>query len=240
VIQNFNNFNIEKFKKHLKTKEIGKRLFYFDKIDSTNEYASILIKKSINDSMNKNTSIKNINGSLILAEEQTKGRGKRGNKWHSEKGGLWFTIIIVNNIEQKILNNIVIIMAVSIVSALKEHTGYEFSVKWPNDIYFCNKKVGGILTEISAISGQLNYISIGAGININNNFKTLNALNNQSLMLDNTNYELASLKTLFKKDFEREKILGDILNNFEKNYKYYLNKNDLDSIMEKINYRFLF
>jgi len=177
---------------------------------------------------------------LILTEEQTKGRGKRGNKWHSEKGGLWFTIIIVNNIEQKILNNIVIIMAVSIVSALKEHTGYEFSVKWPNDIYFCNKKVGGILTEISAISGQLNYISIGAGININNNFKTLNALNNQSLMLDNTNYELASLKTLFKKDFEREKILGDILNNFEKNYKYYLNKNDLDSIMEKINYRFLF
>lgn len=240
MIQNFNNFNIEKFKKHLKTKEIGKRLFYFDKIDSTNEYASILIKNSINDSMNKNTSIKNINGSLILAEEQTKGRGKRGNKWHSEKGGLWFTIIIVNNIEQKILNNIVIIMAVSIVSALKEHTGYEFSVKWPNDIYFCNKKVGGILTEISAISGQLNYISIGAGININNNFKTLNALNNQSLMLDNTNYELASLKTLFKKDFEREKILGDILNNFEKNYKYYLNKNDLDSIMEKINYRFLF
>jgi BirA family biotin operon repressor/biotin-[acetyl-CoA-carboxylase] ligase len=131
-------------------------------------------------------------------------------------------------------------MAISIISALKEHTGYEFNVKWPNDIYFCDKKVGGILSETAVMPDNLNYINIGVGININNSFTTLDRFKNETASAHRVNYEFASLRTLFKKGFEREKILGDILNNFEKNYKYYIQKNDLDTIIKKINHKFIF
>ncbi len=227
-------FNIDIFNKNLKTSYIGKKIIYLDRIDSTNSFAS-RIETNIKcgskpDSTKNNTELKiklkkaeELNGLIILSEIQEKGRGRFNRQWISPAGGLWFTIILITNIREKDLPKITLLSSISITEVLKKDYIMDVKIKWPNDIYYNNFKLCGILCETEKIDSLI-FLNIGAGINVNNSidegyFNDIKAI---------------SIKSILGKDILREVLLAKILKIFEKNYDYYLKSGDFQKIFNKI------
>jgi len=131
---------------------------FLNVIDSTNNYAQRLISEK-----------KAKNGHIIIADQQTSGKGQRNNSWQSSKGeNLLMSLILFPkklSLHHQFYLNMAI--ALSIVEALSELTKLSFLIKWPNDIYYQYKKLGGILIENSLANNQLQTCIIGIGLNIN-------------------------------------------------------------------------
>lgn len=240
---------IYKLYEHLHTIFIAKNMIYFKKIDSTNNFASRLINFQGKITEEKYYPPLN-NGTVIIAEEQYFGKGRFGKKWISPPGGLWFSIILTpfydkaysrceNNILQdyKLLPEITLISAYSVIVSMKKFIinsmnkkkffEDKFYIKWPNDIYFGDKKIAGILCETEKINGFL-YLIIGIGINVNNKI-----INNYS-GTEAFNLNAISLIEIFEILFKREELFSEIITEFEKNYLYYLKTKDFKSIFSKI------
>jgi BirA family biotin operon repressor/biotin-[acetyl-CoA-carboxylase] ligase len=184
----------------LNTNIVGKKIIQFETIDSTNDYA-------------KKIALEELDGTVIISEEQTKGRGRVGKQWYSKSGeGIWMSIILKPDIIPQKAPFITLIAGASIVKALNK-LGVETFIKWPNDITINNKKVAGILTELSAEVDKINYIVLGIGINT----KTMKF-----------SQEISEIATsLYKEGYEisRVDIVKAILEEFEKLYLQYVNGN---------------
>ena len=184
----------------LNTNIIGKKILHFETIESTNNYA-------------KKIALEELDGTVIISEAQTKGRGRVGKQWYSKSGeGIWMSIILKPNIIPQTAPFITLIAGASIVKALNK-LGVETFIKWPNDITINNKKVAGILTELSAEVDKINYIVLGIGINT----KTMKF-----------SQEISEIATsLYKEGYEisRVDIVKAILEEFEKLYLQYGNEN---------------
>jgi len=210
------NFNLDKYKKSLETDHIGKNIIYLKKVDSTNNFASNLI-------INKEESQKSLNGTVVLAETQEKGKGRLERVWISPEGGLWFTIILKTRLEEKNLPEVTLIAAYSIAAVLDTEYKIKAIIKWPNDIYYEKLKLGGILTEVEKINSDI-YLIIGIGINANLDTEDLAPFGKKSV----------SIKTILGKDIERESFLSKILLDFERDYKYYSSTKDFKALFKKI------
>ena len=191
---------------NLPTEFIGKRVIHFDTISSTNDYA-----KEIGNKVN--------GGTLIISEEQTKGKGRLGKAWQSKAGdGVWMSLIIKPKIEPFRAPFLTLVAGASIVKALS-NLGVETSIKWPNDIIINNKKLCGVLTEMSAEMERVNYVVIGIGLNV----KTMdfpNEIKDKATSLYKEGYDYIS----------RVDIVKQICIEFEKLYKGYIldgNKKDI-------------
>lgn len=123
---------------------IGSKLYYFDSVESTNEYAKTLTKDAPE-------------GAVILVDEQTGGRGRFGRQWYSPKGGIWMSVIL----HPPDPSLIAIIAGIAVCKALHMN-GVLPGIKWPNDIVLNGKKIGGILTEIID-----KIVILGIGVNLN-------------------------------------------------------------------------
>jgi BirA family biotin operon repressor/biotin-[acetyl-CoA-carboxylase] ligase len=132
---------------------IGKKLLHFDVIDSTNEYA-------------KKNFFELENGAVILSDEQTKGRGRAGRCFISNRGGLFFSIVYHSKLDISKLPIYTQLASVAVFRAL-EDLSINAKIKWPNDLYINGSKVCGILTELVG-SEDFHGIIIGIGINVNN------------------------------------------------------------------------
>lgn len=133
-----------------------KKGYYFESIDSTNTQGKRLALEQ------------DIGPALLVADEQTAGRGRLGRHWHSQKGdGLWMSLILKPNLEPKDAFIVTLISAVSVAEAIESLYAVEAGIKWPNDILIQGKKVCGILSEMSAEWQTINYIITGIGINAN-------------------------------------------------------------------------
>lgn len=130
---------------------IGKKILHFKEIDSTNEEARRLIKKGSGE------------GLVVVADMQTKGRGKPGSGWFSPKGNLYFSAVVKPYRNPKDLAPITLLGALAARSVIMSNSKLPVLIKWPNDLRIHGKKVGGILTERMP-SGQ---IIIGIGVNLN-------------------------------------------------------------------------
>ena len=139
----------------LNTEFIGSNILHFDTIDSTNTYA-------------KKIASKEIDGTVVISEEQTLGRGRLGRVWNSKAyEGIWMSIILKPNILPYKTPFLTIIAGASIANALN-NLGVNVGIKWPNDIILNGKKLCGILTELSAEIERVNYIVLGIGMNVKN------------------------------------------------------------------------
>ncbi|NLI41064.1 MAG: biotin--[acetyl-CoA-carboxylase] ligase [Caldisericales bacterium] len=109
---------------------------------------------------------------VIVAEDQTAGRGRQGKTWASSVGGLWTTIVLRREVSLDLVPYIALASGLAIKKALLETTGVNATIKYPNDLLFgCNqdwKKLCGILCQSSITSGQLRYVLVGVGLNVNN------------------------------------------------------------------------
>lgn len=143
-------------RKRLKGNLFGKRVFHFFKTDSTNRVAIELGYAGEPE------------GTVVLAEAQTAGRGRSGRVWHSERGtGLYFTVLLRPRLSPAQAPLLTMLAGVSAYTAIAAQTGLVPELKWPNDVLLNGKKLGGILTEMHAEPNVVRFVIVGIGINVN-------------------------------------------------------------------------
>jgi len=192
----------------LNTKFIGKKVYYFDSLNSTMNVAMELGLKGLPE------------GTIILAESQTKGKGRLGRSWFSPKyKGIYLSLILRPRILPSQAPILTLLSAVSFCEAIKEVTGLDPQIKWPNDILLAHKKVGGILTELSAEMDRINFVVIGCGLNVNNDKKALIS-------------GATSLREHKKEKINRVSLLQEILRKIETNLLF-LEAKGAKPILEK-------
>jgi len=140
----------------LNTEMIGKVIYSYKEIGSTNEAAYDLAVSGEQE------------GSVVVAEYQTRGRGRLGRKWVSPRGsGAYFSIILRPDILPKEVSSITLFSSLAVAKTIREKTGLAALIKWPNDVLINGGKVCGILTEMNAELDKINFVVLGVGININ-------------------------------------------------------------------------
>jgi len=180
--------------RRLGTKFIGKKIIYLDTVSSTMDIAVQLGMQGLGE------------GTIVLAEAQSRGRGRFNRVWSSPKyKGIYLSLILRPKIAPNSTPILTLLSAVSICEAIKEITGLEAKIKWPNDIFIHNKKLGGILTELNAEMDVTHFVVIGVGLNVNNDKKALLA-------------GATSLKDQKKEETSRIELLQEMLRSIEKNY----------------------
>ena len=181
--------------RNLKTNFLGRDFYFYEEIDSTQNEIFRRIKKG-----------QIINGSVIMADIQTAGKGTHGRIWHTdEKGNIAFSFYIQTNCEIERLDGLTIDIAKILVDMFKEKYKINIQIKEPNDLMINNKKIGGILTKGKINGKYIRYLVIGIGININKKYFT------------NDIKDIAtSIKNEFKVDIDREEVIAEFCNIFEK------------------------
>lgn len=147
---------------NLKTNFLGKEIHSYESVTSTNDIAYELAEKGAKE------------GSVIIANEQTKGKGRLGRRWESPpEGGIYLSCILRPDISPNEVPKIALVAAISAVKAIRKFSGLEALIKWPNDILLSDRKAGGILTELKAEMDRVNFVILGIGININTSKKAV-------------------------------------------------------------------
>lgn len=147
--------NESSLKSLLHNKIIGKNLIVLDSVDSTNDY----LKKLGNEGCE--------NGTVVIAREQTKGKGRLGRTWQSKKDdGIAFSVLLRPNVAPSEISAITPLAGLAVCKAIREYTKLDCVIKWPNDIIVGRKKLVGILTEMSAEFDAVEYVITGIGINV--------------------------------------------------------------------------
>ncbi|MBO8170741.1 MAG: biotin--[acetyl-CoA-carboxylase] ligase [Bacillaceae bacterium] len=188
---------------NLDTERIGQTIHYFKQLESTQIVAHQLADQGETE------------GTIVIADEQTGGRGRLGRVWHSPPGtGIWMSLILKPNIPLKMAPQLTLLTAVAVARAINRvATDLDVNIKWPNDILINRKKICGILTELNAESDRIHYLVIGIGINVNAGPETFP-------------HELKKLATSLKaesrRSFSRARLVREICQNFETLYNIYL------------------
>ena len=138
---------------NLKTKFIGKRAYYFDSIDSTQDFALKIASQD------------NENGTIIISKKQTGGKGRMKRKWFSPVGGIWMSIIIHPDFDISNTTLVPIATSLALCMAVEKTIKIRPKLKWPNDITIKGKKVAGILVDTSIESNRIESLVLGVGIN---------------------------------------------------------------------------
>jgi len=143
-------------RKRVKGNLFGKRVLHFFKTDSTNRVAMELGYAGEPE------------GTVVMAEAQTAGRGRAGRVWHSERGmGLYFTVLLRPRLSPAQAPLLTMLAGISAQMAIQAQTGLVPELKWPNDLLLNGKKLGGILTEMHAEPNTVRFVIVGIGINVN-------------------------------------------------------------------------
>ncbi|WP_053366937.1 biotin--[acetyl-CoA-carboxylase] ligase [Bacillus sp. FJAT-27245] len=140
----------------LKTRFIGQAILYRETVDSTQKLALALAHENAPE------------GTLVVADEQTAGRGRMDRKWYSPKGtGIWMSLLLRPEIPPQQAPQLTLLAAVAVARAIEEAAGITPEIKWPNDLLINGKKITGILTELQAESDRIHSVIIGIGMNVN-------------------------------------------------------------------------
>jgi BirA family biotin operon repressor/biotin-[acetyl-CoA-carboxylase] ligase len=143
-------------RKRLAQGALGKRIHHFFKTDSTNAVAMQLGEHG------------EPHGTIVIAEEQTAGRGRAGHTWHSEKtNGIYMTVLLRPPVSPQHAPVITLVAGLAVRDAIMEQTGIAPDLRWPNDLMFGRKKFCGILTEMNAEQDRIHFVAVGIGINVN-------------------------------------------------------------------------
>lgn len=191
---------------------VAKEVLYFDTIDSTNTKAQELAEKGYP------------SGTLVVADKQESGKGRRGRSWVSPSGtGIFMTLMIKPDINPNNASMLTLVAALAVAKAITSVTGEEAMIKWPNDIVVNGKKVCGILTEMNAQFDYINHIVVGIGINVHNeSFPEEISQMASSLMIEAGG-----------KRFHRAQIIAETMSYFEQYYDTFLKTQDLSDLVRE-------
>ncbi len=201
----------EELRQYLPEGTLSGTISYYDSIDSTNEEAKRKAAQGDPDE------------SLYYADNQTAGKGRRGRTWISPKGeDIFFSLLLRPELPVESASMLTLVAALAAAEVSEKYSGEACQIKWPNDIVLHNKKICGILTEMGLEMGEISYIVVGVGFNIN-----------RSVFSD----EISEMGTsLFKETgrrIPRARFLADFLTAFMKGYRRFLKEQNLASFTEE-------
>ncbi len=201
------SLSLDEIRERLNTKVLGLTIFVYDSLSSTNVTAKDLARKGSPE------------GTLVVAEEQRRGRGRFDRWWYSPKGfGIWLSLILRPNIDLERAPTLSVLAGLSVTEAIRKHTGLPVLMRWPNDVVFRGKKLCGVLTEV-----EPSFVILGIGINVNH-----------------TSFppELLSVATSLRMELgrclERVELLCLVLLELERNYFLFLKGGELKPLLGEI------
>ncbi|WP_409228514.1 biotin--[acetyl-CoA-carboxylase] ligase [Gudongella sp. SC589] len=202
--------NYDEIKEILHTKIVGSRVIYFNSLESTNKTA-------------KEIAAVNNEGTVVVAEQQTKGRGRLGREWISpNRKGLYFSVILKPDTDPTKVAKLTLLGAAAVNRGLLD-MGIQSQIKWPNDIVIKGKKVAGILTEMNCELGTINHIIIGIGINVNQSNEEIP----YELRDSATSLLIESNRAINRKD-----LFAAVLNRLDEFYLDFIDGEDMDRVLE--------
>ena len=187
-------------KKNLSTEFLGKNIHFFKEVDSTNDVARELAMEGAEE------------GTIVVAESQRSGKGRRGKKWISPSGGVWMTIILRPNIEPVKAPQLTLVTGVAVAETLDQECGLNIGIKWPNDILIGDKKVSGILTEVETKKGEVEFVLVGIGIDLNMDI---------NIFPPNLRGGATSLKAELEREIQGAELVQRFLQRFEALYNQF-------------------
>lgn len=187
----------------IKSKMLGQEIHHFNTISSTQEYAFELAQKGASE------------GALVVAEEQTGGRGRRGRSYFSPPGGIWFSLLLRPPLPPRLAPVISLAAGVVLAEVVTELGLQSILLRWPNDVLIGGRKLSGILAEMSAEPDQLHFVIMGMGINANME---------REAFPDELRSLATSLKMEMRKRVNRVEVLCKVLEKLEKYYFQLLEK----------------
>lgn len=191
-------------KAYLTTKYIGQEITYYESVPSTQDVAHRLAHEGAKE------------GHVVIADEQTAGKGRLGRSWFSPSGtSISLSLIVRPNIPPQEAPQLTLLAAVSVVLGIEKTTPLKCDIKWPNDILCNGKKVVGILTEIQSDPDAIHSVIIGIGINANHKKEHFSSEIRQ---------KATSLRIESGKEVNRAKLVANIFAEFEQLYELYLQK----------------
>ena len=194
-----------------KPKWVGCEILYFDSIDSTNTKAQELAEKGYP------------SGTLVVADKQIAGKGRRGRNWESPSGcGIFMTLMLKPDINPNNASMLTLVSALAVAKALADITGKDAKIKWPNDIIVNGKKLVGILTEMSTQIDYINHVTIGVGINVN-----------LTEFPEEIRETATSLRLECGHVVKRAPLIAAVMKRFEQNYTVFLEHGDLSGLKER-------
>lgn len=203
----------EELASQIDTEWAGQQVFCYERIDSTNIRAKQLGEEGA------------LHGTIVVADSQSAGKGRRGRGWESPQGcSIYMSILLRPEFPPAKAPMLTLVMALSVAKGLEEATGLKAQIKWPNDIVLNKKKLVGILTEMSAEIDYINHVVIGVGINVNTaTFPK----------------ELGGKATSLRKEMgcpvKRSPIIAAVMRQFEKYYTLFSETQDFGEMQEEYN-----
>lgn len=186
----------------LQTHVFGRQFHHYAEVGSTNDVARELANEGAPE------------GTVVVAEKQTRGRGRLGRNWFSPSGqGIWFSVILRPPLAPSEVTKITLVAAVAVARALRGLTGLDVRIKWPNDLLVGGKKLVGILTQLNAEVEKINYVVIGIGVNANVDMTTFPP---------EVRTIATSIRVELGQPFSRVKILQRILEELETAYQSFI------------------
>ncbi len=191
--------------KYLGDSIFGKNLIVKEAISSSN----VLLKKYAKEGAPE--------GTVVVADEQTAGLGRMGRQWLSKKcENLLFSVLLRPDLPPHKVFVLTMVFSLAGIDAVKEVSGLNAGIKWPNDIYMGQKKLGGVLTEFSVLGGKVDYVVLGMGLNVN-----WRPEGEQTVL-----YETSSIRSETGERISRERLLTELLKQLEIYYLKALKKKE--------------
>ena len=203
---------VEGIKRNLSARFIGADIYLFDAIDSTNDYALKLAKEGAKE------------GTVVLSESQSKGKGRLGRSWFSPSGAnIYLSIILRPQMPTSQIPLLTFAAAIAVAKAIRNAANLDADIKWPNDILIRGKKVAGILSEMGAEKDKVNFAIVGIGINVN--------LDKKDIPLELID-KATSIKIESNSLIDRTNLICRIIENLEEWYNLFERKGINDIIKE--------
>ena len=203
-------YNEETITQEIHTEWAGKTVHFVKETDSTNILAKTLAREGAP------------HGTLAVAEFQTAGRGRFERRWSAPEGSsVMMTLLLRPEFEPRYASMLTLVMGLSVAQAAEKLGLSDTQIKWPNDVVVSRKKICGILTEMGVQGTEISYVVIGAGINVNTkDFPGELADKATSLYLEGG------------QELDRNKVIGIVMECFEKNYDRFVQTCDLTELKE--------
>ena len=197
----------------MKSQWLGQHVTFLEETDSTNNVVRRMAEQGAPE------------GTLAVAEIQTAGKGRRGRSWSSPKGsGIWHSFLLRPEFAPEHASMLTLLAAMAVQKSVKDVTGLDCKIKWPNDIVVNGKKICGILTEMSTEIDYINYVVIGIGINTN-----------IEQFPEELKQTATSLRIEAGHSIRRSPLIAAIMRWFEKAYAEFMKTEDLSGIQKAYN-----
>lgn len=191
----------------------NKKIIYYEQLDSTNTEASKLATKGAE------------HGTVVVANSQTAGKGRRGRLWESPaEDNIYMSILLKPDFETEKAPMVTLVMAYSVAKVLRANGFLDIQIKWPNDLVLSGKKVCGILTEMHLQGTVINHVVVGVGVNVNTQDFSTELVN-----------KATSLYLECGKRLEKERLIVDIVDTFMKEYDRFAKVGNLEFLQKEYN-----